>query len=179
MIKCAVCNDRKCPAGVSVQRVTVPVTRQNKSRMGTNDRNLLLFISLIKCYLIWFIRKMHVQKFLKRCAKKPTKRIWLKFSWIGDTVLFNGDMHAEMMHKYSEIFRVSPTFQESVSCNGEEGKLEEGLAENEGLEPLWRVHHHRVFELLGVPPENILQLHKDQRSKRQRVKVQGKGLFCC
>lgn len=65
------------------------------------------------------------------------------------------------MHKGLD-FRVSPTFQESVCCNGEEGQLQEGLAENEGLEPLWRVHHHWVFELLRIPPENIFQLHRSK-----------------
>lgn len=59
-------------------------------------------------------------------------------------------------------FRFSPTFQESVCCNGEEGQLKEGLAENEGLEPLRRVHHHWVFKLLRIPPENIFHLQKSK-----------------
>lgn len=52
----------------------------------------------------------------------------------------------------------SLTFEESVRRNGKEGQLEQGFAEDESLEPLWSVHHHRVPEVLRVPPQNISQL---------------------
>lgn len=79
-----------------------------------------------------------------------------------------GEMHVEVMHKGWHV-QASPTFQESVSCHWEEGQLQEGLAENERLEPLGRVHHHGVSELLRVPPEHISQLQN--KSNNQCIKV--------
>lgn len=99
--------------------------------------------------------------------------LWIKMTCVRCNS--NGTMHVGIMHKGSG-FAVSPTFQEGVSCNREEGQLKEGLAENEGLEPLRRVQHHRVFELLRIPPENIFELQRLQQSANKR---KGKRLFCC
>lgn len=71
-------------------------------------------------------------------------------------------MHVRIMHKGPGV-GVALTLQESVRGHGEEGQLKEGLAEKEGLEPFWRVHHHWVFELLRIPPEDIFQLQKSTK----------------
>jgi len=50
------------------------------------------------------------------------------------------------------------TFQKSIRSDGEKRSLKQSLAENERLVPLWGIQHHRVFELLCIPPQKIFQL---------------------
>ena len=52
----------------------------------------------------------------------------------------------------------SPTFIESIRGYGEEGQLDQSLAEDERLEPGRRVHHHGILELFCIPPEKVFQL---------------------
>lgn len=69
--------------------------------------------------------------------------------------IFRSSKRNRLLHQH--VLR-KLTFEESVSCDREERRLHQSLAENKGLEPHRRIQHHGVSELLRVPLQEIPQL---------------------
>lgn len=67
-----------------------------------------------------------------------------------------------MSQDMPSICLVSPTFQEGVGSDGEEGQLEKGFAVDECLEPLWGLQHHRVLEGSCILLQQVCQLKKPE-----------------
>lgn len=70
--------------------------------------------------------------------------------------------YAEMLHGTHSHTCFIPTFQESVSCDGEERQLQESLAVDERLEPLGGLQHQGVSEGGRVPLQQLRQLQTEQ-----------------
>lgn len=79
-----------------------------------------------------------------------------------DYLRTEGNRDLKLSGTFSRMYTL--TFQEGVRCDGEERHLNQSLAENKRPEPLRRVQHHGVPELLRVPSEQVLQLPEHRHS---------------